>query len=81
MKRRKRRFSSTASATSVSGLGIMMIYRYFGTVHFYSDPRTGVHGVLEMGAGIGPFIDPADVCQSGLGKKWTPFLLMLGAFR
>jgi NADH-quinone oxidoreductase subunit L len=55
------------------GLGIMLIFWAFGSVHYYSDPANGITGVLEMAR------HPQTANQIW-AMKYIPFLLMLGAF-
>jgi NADH-quinone oxidoreductase subunit L len=54
------------------GLGIMLIYLAFGSVHYYSDAANGVTGVLEMAR--------HPTAAQAEAMKYIPFLLMLGAF-
>ncbi|HTW93611.1 MAG TPA: NADH-quinone oxidoreductase subunit L [Tepidisphaeraceae bacterium] len=60
------------------GLGIMLVFKAFGTIHFYSDSATGVAGVLDLArvAIAHPATHPYQIAA----LHWIPFLLMLGAF-
>jgi NADH-quinone oxidoreductase subunit L len=60
------------------GLGIMLIYKAFGSVHYYSDPANGITGVLEMAKTA--LADPANHAYQVWALRYIPFLLMLGAF-
>jgi len=60
------------------GLGIMLIYFAFGSVHYYSDPANGITGVLDMARAAQ--LDPTHHHLQVWAMEWIPFLLMLGAF-
>jgi len=62
------------------GLGIMLIFKAFGTVHYYSDPANGITGVLDMARTV--LSDPTNPAYAYQihALHWIPFLLMLGAF-
>jgi NADH-quinone oxidoreductase subunit L len=55
------------------GLGIMLIFSAFGSVHYYNDAANGIAGVLDMAR------HPATAYQVW-AMRYIPFLLMLGAF-
>jgi NADH-quinone oxidoreductase subunit L len=54
------------------GLGIMLIFWAFGSVHYFSDPANGIKGVLEMAT--------HPTARQAHAMQYIPFLLMLGAF-
>jgi NADH-quinone oxidoreductase subunit L len=60
------------------GLGIMAIYKYFGTVHYFSDPANGIVGVFDLAreAIKNPALHPDQIAA----LKYIPYLLMIGAF-
>ena len=60
------------------GVGIMLIFWAFGSVHFFDDPANGIKGVLTMAREAQ--MDPANHGLQIWALKYIPFLLMLGAF-
>jgi NADH-quinone oxidoreductase subunit L len=54
------------------GLGIMLIYKAFGSIHYYDDAANGIAGVLDMATHPTPY--------QAWAMHYIPFLLMLGAF-
>ncbi|HUB26023.1 MAG TPA: NADH-quinone oxidoreductase subunit L [Tepidisphaeraceae bacterium] len=55
------------------GLGIMLIFSAFGSIHYYTDAANGITGVLDMAR------HPTTAYQTW-AMQWIPFLLMMGAF-
>ena len=62
------------------GLGIMLAFNAFGTIHYYSDASHGIVGLLDLARKV--LADPHNPAFAYQIKalKYIPFLLMVGAF-
>jgi NADH-quinone oxidoreductase subunit L len=60
------------------GIGIMLIYKAFGTIHYYSDPANNIVGVFDLARAA--LADPQAHGYQIWALRYIPFCLMLGAF-